>query len=229
MKIAVIGTGKTGGKVLNLLDDDQIIGPFDSTNPPTVELLKPADAAIIFVPGSAVDNVLETVLSAEIAAAWGTTGYDWPDEELNTELKKKNLKWMRASNFSLGMNIVRRCLQMIGNGSEILDGPAFKIHEIHHTDKKDAPSGTAISWEEWLGKNANITSERKGDVKGIHELKMETAFESIELKHKAHDRAVFAEGALWAVKQIMDEHLKPGFYTMETLFDKFIATKTQKP
>ena len=74
MKIAVIGTGKTGGKVLNLLDDDQIIGPFDSTNPPTVEMLKPADAAIIFVPGSAVDNVLETVLSAEIAAAWGTTG-----------------------------------------------------------------------------------------------------------------------------------------------------------
>lgn len=209
--------------MLDLLEDDEIVGPFDSANPPTVEDLKPAEAAIIFVPGSAVDDILETVLSAGIAAAWGSTGYDWQDDELDEKLKSAGLKWMRASNFSLGMNIVRRCIQMIDQGSQMLDEPEFKIHEVHHTHKKDAPSGTAISWKEWLGKDVTITSERKGDIKGIHQLQMKTAFESIELTHKALDRAVFAQGALWAVKQLLDASLEPGFYTMETLFDQKIG------
>lgn len=220
MKIAVIGTGKTGSEVVKILDDDQIVGPFNSEHPPTIEALQPADAAIIFVPGRAVDEILDTVLAAGIAAAWGSTGYDWPHDELDKKLKADGLKWMRASNFSLGMNIIRRCLKIIGQGAEMLDQPRFSIHEIHHTDKKDAPSGTAISWKQWLGKQATITSERKGDIKGIHELHLETASESIWLKHQAHKRAVFAEGALWAVKQLMDDSLEPGFYTMETLFDQ---------
>lgn len=228
MKIALIGTGKTGTEVLNLLSDDEVVGPFDSSNPPTVEKLKPADAAIIFVPGSAVDEILEIVLSANIATAWGSTGYEWPVEEIDQQLKNSNTRWMRASNFSLGMNIVRRCLAMIGEGSDLLDNPEFTIHEIHHTGKQDAPSGTALSWEQWLGEEAQITSERKGDIKGIHQLKMKTAFESIEIKHEAHDRAVFAEGALWAVKQLLDASTPPGFYTMETLFDQLMATKTRK-
>ncbi|HYW34183.1 MAG TPA: dihydrodipicolinate reductase C-terminal domain-containing protein [Balneolaceae bacterium] len=220
MKIAVIGTGTTGSEVLNLLEDDQIVGPFDSSHPPTIEKLKSADAAIIFVPGSAVDDIINIVMDAEIATAWGSTGYDWPHEELDSELKKRETKWVHASNFSLGMNIARRCLKIIGNGSEILDEPEFSIHEIHHTGKQDAPSGTALAWERWLGKEATITSERKGDIKGIHQLKMETDFETIQLQHEAHDRAIFAEGALWAVRQLTDTSFEPGFYSMETLFDQ---------
>lgn len=223
MKIAVIGTGKTGGEVLKILDEDQIVGPFDSSNPPTVETLEPADAAIIFVPGSAVESVKEVVLSAGIAAAWGSTGYDWPHEKWDDELKEHRLKWMRASNFSLGMNIVRRCLQMIGKGAAILDDPVCSIHEVHHTDKQDAPSGTAVSWREWLGMDVQISSERKGDVKGIHQLEMKTAFEAVRLEHEALDRTVFAGGAVWAVQQLVHSSLEPGFYTMETLFDQTIG------
>jgi 4-hydroxy-tetrahydrodipicolinate reductase len=225
MKIAVIGTGKTGGEVIKLLDDDQIVGPFDTGHPPTLDKLKAADAAIVFVPGSAVDDIKEIVLSAEIAAAWGSTGHDWQDDELDAELKDHGIKWMRASNFSLGMNIVRRCLRIIGQGSGILDDPQFAIHEIHHTGKQDAPSGTALSWEQWLGREATITSERKGDIKGIHRLRMQTASESVELKHEAHNRAVFAKGALWAVHQLMDKSRAPGFYTMETFCDEVFAGK----
>jgi 4-hydroxy-tetrahydrodipicolinate reductase len=220
MKIAVIGTGKTGGEVVNLLDRDQLVGPFNTENPPTVRKLQPADAAVIFVPGSAVDDMLDVLLEAEITAAWGSTGYDWLEGELDEKLKKRNMKWVRASNFSLGMNIARRCLKMIGRGSEILDHPVFSIHEVHHTGKQDAPSGTALSWEQWLGRNAEITSERKGDIKGIHQLDMKTDFESILLQHEAHNRAIFAEGALWAVQQLMTPSFEPGFYTMETLFDQ---------
>ncbi len=226
MKIAVIGTGKTGSEVVKLLNKDQIVGPFDTGNPPTVEKLKSADAAIIFVPGSAVDDVKEIVLSAEIVAAWGSTGYNWQDDQLNAELKDRGLKWMRASNFSLGMNVVRRCLRIIGKGSEILNEPQFSIHEIHHTAKQDAPSGTALSWEQWLGREAAITSERKGDIKGIHRLTMQTASESVQLEHEAHNRAVFAEGALWAVHQLTDKSREAGIYTMETLCDEAFAARS---
>jgi 4-hydroxy-tetrahydrodipicolinate reductase len=220
MKIAVIGTGTTGGEVLKLLNNEQIIGPFNTKNPPTVDRLKPADATIIFVPGTAVDRILDTVLKAGITAAWGSTGYDWPKDELDSELRRRGVKWIHAANFSIGMNIVRRCMEIIGRGSNVLNHPEFAIHEIHHTGKRDAPSGTALAWQHWLGREAKITSERKGDIKGIHRLRVDTDLESIELQHEAHDRAVFAEGALWAVRQLSDTSLKPGFYTMERLFDQ---------
>lgn len=222
MKIAVIGTGKTGGEVLRILDEEQVVGPFDSTNAATVDKLELADAAIIFVPGSAVEEIMAPVMESGIAAVWGSTGYEWNDEQLDQQLKQRGIKWMRASNFSLGMNIIRRCLQLIGKGAGILDEPEFSIHEIHHADKQDAPSGTAISWKQWLDKEAGITSERKGDIKGIHQLLVKTKFESIKLEHEAHDRAVFAEGAVWAVQQLVNSSIEPGFYTMETLFDQKI-------
>jgi 4-hydroxy-tetrahydrodipicolinate reductase len=219
MKFAVIGTGKTGGKVVEMLNEDQIIGPFNSKNKPTSEELQQADAAILFVPGPAVNDLMKPLLQSGIPAAWGTTGYNWPDD-LNEQLEDKNVKWLQASNFSLGMNIVRRCLNVIGQSSSVLTSPSFHIHETHHTDKQDAPSGTALSWEDWLGKEAKITSERKGDIKGIHQLEVATDTESITLKHQAHDRKIFAQGAIWAVEQLLNDDIEPGFHKLSTIFDK---------
>lgn len=221
MKFAVIGTGKTGGKVVEVLKEDQIVGPFDSSNKPTVEKLKKADAAILFVPGAAADELIAPLMEAGIPAAWGTTGYNWPDD-LDQQLKQKNIKWLQASNFSLGMNIVRRCLDIIGQSSSVLDDPEFHIHEIHHKHKQDAPSGTAISWEEWLGKEAKITSERKGDIKGIHQLEVKTDTESIHLKHQAHERKIFAQGAIWAAEQLVNGDVNPGFHDLSTIFDNIM-------
>ncbi|WP_138430425.1 dihydrodipicolinate reductase C-terminal domain-containing protein [Fodinibius saliphilus] len=221
MKFAVIGTGKTGGKVLEILDKDQIVGPFDSTNKPSAKELEKADAAILFVPGPAVEELIEPLLESGIPAAWGTTGYEWPGD-LDAQLKQKNIKWLRASNFSLGMNIVRRCLNVIGQSSSVLTDPTFHIHEIHHVHKQDAPSGTAISWEEWLGKDAEITSERKGDIKGIHQLEVSSDTESIKLEHEAHDRKIFAEGAIWAAEQLVKEEVDPGFHRLSTIFDNIM-------
>lgn len=222
MKIAVIGTGKTGGEVVGLLDEENVVGPFNSTNKPTVEALQQADASIIFVPGSAVDDIFDTVMNSGTPAVWGSTGYEWP-ADLDAQLKQKGLKWLKASNFSLGMNIVRRCIQLISKGSELLNNPEFHIHEVHHTDKLDAPSGTAISWKEWLDKDAEITSERKGDIKGIHELHMKTKPESIWLKHQAHERAVFAKGAIWSAEQLLKDSIAPGFHDIESIFDNIMS------
>jgi 4-hydroxy-tetrahydrodipicolinate reductase len=219
MKFAIIGTGKTGGKVVELLEKNQIIGPFDSSKKPTAKELQKADSAILFVPAIAVKELMQPLIDSKIPAAWATTGYEWP-HDLDLRLKEKNIKWLHASNFSLGMNIVRQCLNVIGRNSSVLNKPSFQIHEVHHTQKKDAPSGTALSWQEWLGRKAEISSERRGDVKGIHQIRVKTESESIWLKHEAHDRRIFAEGAIWAAEQLVQQDIAPGFHDFSTIFDK---------
>ncbi|MAO64400.1 MAG: hypothetical protein CL666_05325 [Balneola sp.] len=221
MKIAVIGTGKTGGKVVELLGEE-LSEAFDEHNPPTVEKLKQSDAVIIFVPGDAVADVIDDVMEAGIPAAWGSTGYEWP-ADLDKQVKANNTKWVLASNFSLGMNVIRKSIQAISKASDILKDPEFHIHEVHHVHKKDAPSGTALSWKEWLDKEAEVTSAREGDVKGIHELTVKTGTEEITLKHKALDRALFAEGAIWAAKQMVENHdVENGVHAFGQLFDQII-------
>lgn len=217
-KFAVIGTGKTGGTVAEQLGEAAI--PFDEFNKPTPEKLSEADAAIIFVPGSAAEEIVEILLQTNTPAVWGTTGYEWP-EELPDQVKEAGNRWVIGSNFSLGMNLVRKSLNILGKGSEFLDEPKFHIHEVHHVHKQDAPSGTALSWNDWLGKEASISSDRQGDVKGIHELHLKTRGESIYLKHEAHSRSIFAEGAIWTANYILDHpEITPGVYPFSEVFDR---------
>jgi 4-hydroxy-tetrahydrodipicolinate reductase len=223
MKISVIGTGKTGSSIADLLGEKAVT--FNSSNKPTPEEVSKTDAAIIFVPGSAAPEIVDVMLEAGTPAVWGTTGYGWP-EDLPEKVKAVQSKWIIGSNFSLGMNVVRKALNVLGEGSDMLDSPKFHIHETHHTDKKDAPSGTAISWQQWLNREAQISSSRVGDVKGIHELHIKTANESIYLKHEAHDRKLFAEGAIWAAKKLLnDKEIVPGVYQFSELFDKAFSNQ----
>lgn len=218
MKISVIGTGKTGSKVVEMLGEN-LAYAFDENNPPTLEKLKDSDVVIIFIPGDAVAEILEVVLESGVPAAWGSTGFDWPDN-LDEKVKTARTRWLLANNFSLGMNIIRHAIKKISEGSKILDNPKFKIHELHHIHKKDAPSGTALSWKEWLNKEVKVTSAREGDINGIHELTVTTAREEITLKHDALDRSIFAEGAIWAAEQLVkNQQLSNGVHTFGELFD----------
>lgn len=218
MKISVIGTGKTGSTIVELLGDEAV--PFNQSNKPTPEKISESDAAIIFVPGDAAPEIVELMLQTKVPAVWGTTGYEWPGD-LPARVKLNRSKWVIGSNFSMGMNLVRKALHLFGSGSELLDSPEFHIHETHHVHKKDAPSGTAYSWREWLDKPARISSSRVGDVKGTHELHIKTQNESIYLKHEAHNRKLFAEGAIWAARQLVnDPSIMPGLYPFSELFDK---------
>jgi 4-hydroxy-tetrahydrodipicolinate reductase len=218
MKIAVIGTGKTGSAVAEMLGEKAI--RFNSKNPATTDSLSETDAAIIFVPPAAAEGVLGTVLGAGIPSVWGTTGYSWPSN-LPARVKEKGVRWVIGSNFSLGMNLVRKAITMFGNGSKLLKEPEFHIHEVHHTHKKDAPSGTALAWQEWLGRDAFISSDRQGDVKGIHSLHIKTETESIWLRHEAHSRTLFAEGAIWTANYILKHpHIEPGVYSFSSIFDR---------
>lgn len=218
MNVSVIGTGKTGSAVLELLGDNAVA--FNETNPPVSSELKKTDIAIIFVPGDAAGDVVDPVLDSGIPAVWGTTGYAWP-ADLPERVKEAGTRWVIGSNFSLGMNLVRKALELFGKGSQLLNNPKFHIHEVHHIHKKDAPSGTAISWNEWLGKDAAISSAREGDVKGVHELHIKTEFESIWLKHEAHSRQLFAEGAVWTAEYLLKSpQINPGVYQFSSIFDQ---------
>ncbi|MEX0661949.1 MAG: dihydrodipicolinate reductase C-terminal domain-containing protein [Balneolaceae bacterium] len=218
MNVSVIGTGKTGSAVVDVLGESAV--PFNRENPPTVDALKKTDIAIIFVPGDSAENIVELLIKTKIPAVWGTTGYEWP-ENLNERVKDAGVPWIIGSNFSLGMNLVRKSLELFGAGSSLLNDPQFHIHETHHIHKKDAPSGTALSWKEWLGKESTISSSREGDVKGIHELHIKTGNESIFLKHEAHSRKLFAEGAIWAANYLLDNpSIKAGVYPFPTIFDE---------
>lgn len=219
MKIALIGAGKTGSHVERLAGEDEVI-IFDADNKPTAQALGACDVAILFVPGSAADELIEPLLESGIPAAWGTTGYRWP-EDLPERVKVHGARWIVAPNFSLGMSLMRKCLQIIGNGSDLLEDPEYHIHELHHIHKQDAPSGTALKWKEWLGRDdVYISSSREGDVKGVHTLHVKTPFESLYLKHEAHDRGVFAHGALWAARFLVNNSaILPGLYSFESMID----------
>lgn len=218
MKVSVIGTGKTGGAVADLLNEDAV--RFDSESTITPQKLQKTDVAIIFVPGEAAPEIIELLLDAKIPAVWGTTGYSWP-KNLPDRVKNAETRWVIGSNFSLGMNLIRKALNIFGKGGEMMKNPEYHIHEVHHVHKKDAPSGTALSWQKWLDRDALISSDRQGDVKGIHNLHIKTEFESIYLKHEAHNRKLFAEGAIWTAKHLLKHpEIPTGVYSFSSIFDQ---------
>lgn len=218
MKIALLGKGKTGGRVLELLVQNNIPHTvFDSKNHPTQANLKGHDVIISFLSGDVFKEYMTLLLESHIPVVTGSTGMEWPSD-FDKQLKDTNSKWIYASNFSLGMNLVHQMILIMKEADSIINSVQYKMLEVHHTKKLDAPSGTALSWAKWLDHPVTITSERMGDVIGIHELKLMTPVEEITLKHEALDRKIFAEGALYAAKKITT--LTPGLHLFQDVVQK---------
>lgn len=221
MKVALLGTGKTGGKVLELLGGQQVTG-FDAVNPPTLKDLQEHDVAISFLPGPALLEYINLLLESGIPLASGSTGFDWP-EDIDGRLKDKGTAWITASNFSLGMNLVYGMLKVLSKAPQLFDDFEFKLHEIHHVHKKDMPSGTALSWQEWLGQPVDITSGREGDNPGEHKLTLVTPYEDISVQHQAKDRRIFAQGAIWTAQKLANGEIEPGLHNLQDVMKKELS------
>ncbi|GAB4020899.1 MAG: 4-hydroxy-tetrahydrodipicolinate reductase [Bdellovibrio sp.] len=220
LSYAIIGKGKTGNHVVELLKLNKC-EVFDSTHKPTVERLKKHDVAIIFLPGSAFTDLIPTLVEAKTPVVSGATGWEGR-EKLDSELKAKKLTWVWGSNFALGMNLVKLALEQLKLASKLTDAK-YAIHEVHHIMKVDAPSGTALSWKEWLGgmEDIPVTSERTGDVIGFHQMTLNLPYEKIVLSHEALDRKIFASGAIWAANKLVDnKDLYNGLITFDQLVKK---------
>lgn len=219
MKTALIGDGRTGGRIPELLPEGSVT-IFNQNSPPTLEKLNGHDVIISFAPGNAFVKMIPLLLKSNIPVIIGSTGFLWPTE-IETKIKCARTKWVIASNFSIGMNLIQGMIKILSGSIRLFNDCNFTIHEIHHTNKKDAPSGTALSWEKWLGQKAEITSERTGDVVGIHRMNLITKNEKITLEHEALDRKIFAEGAIWAARKILsDKTIEHGLHYFEDIVKK---------
>lgn len=237
MKIALIGYGKMGKEIekIALERGHEIVLKIDISNPEdlTIRNLQKADAAIEFtIPTLAVSNY-QHCFEAGIPVVSGTTGWLDRKEEVFEECRKLNGTFFYASNFSLGVNIFfaanKKLAALMANRNEYKVG----MTEIHHTQKLDAPSGTAITLAEgiineipakskWVNQKTEnndeveIISERVGEVPGTHIIKYDSEVDYIEITHCAKSRKGFAFGAVLAAEF---SYGKKGILTMNDLLN----------
>jgi 4-hydroxy-tetrahydrodipicolinate reductase len=235
MKIALIGYGKMGKAIeeIAMLNHHTIVLRISTANlhELTSENLKKADVAIEFSnPHSAVKN-LKACFDAGVPVVCGSTGWLEHWQEINHYREASNGGLLYASNFSIGVNIffeINKQLATLMNRQEDYD---VMIEEIHHTQKKDAPSGTAITIAEdilrnlkrkqkWISgtgetkSDLSIISKRIDPAPGTHMVTYQSEIDSIEIKHTAHSRKGFAAGALMAAEFMIN---KTGNFTMKDI------------
>lgn len=218
MKVGVLGKGKTGGELIGLEKNIETV-VFDSQNPPTLEKLKGLDVLIAFVPAAVFSSYIDLLIEAKLPVVSGATG-ELDLSLLDSKLRAARLTWIWGSNFSLGMSLVKTVLETLGQLEKLNPEFSYSIHEVHHTKKLDAPSGTAKSWASWLKTDTEtpISSKREGDVIGLHELTIKSPYEKIFFSHESLDRKLFAKGALFAARFLRLYELDPGLH----YFDKIV-------
>lgn len=244
MKIAILGYGKMGRIIEQFATErgHEIVLKVnvDNTEDLTLVNLKKADVAIDFsTPDAALSNI-ELCFDAGVPIVVGTTGWYGHLQTVKNKCVEGNNTLLYASNFSIGVNVfffVNKVLAKIMNRYPQYE---VQVEEIHHTQKLDSPSGTAMTisegilseldrkneWvneligsvEEFIVKPDQllIESHRIEDVPGTHTVIYSSEVDDIEFKHKAHNRAGFALGAVLAAEWLEN---KTGFYTITDMFD----------
>lgn len=233
MKIALIGYGKMGKAIeeIALQNDHKIVLKItiENTEDMTEENLQKADVAIEFTgPESAADN-LKKCFDAGLPVVCGSTGWlDRWDEIKNICLSKYGAL-VYASNYSIGVNLFFELNKYLSKLMKNYASYNIKMQEIHHRQKKDAPSGTAIALAEqileniprkksWVNHPTNkkeeleIISERTDPAPGTHKIAYTSDIDDIEIIHTAHNRMGFAGGAVKAAEFIKD---KKGIFSMK--------------
>ncbi|HTN07691.1 4-hydroxy-tetrahydrodipicolinate reductase [Agriterribacter sp.] len=232
MKIALIGYGKMGHAIEEIAIQRKhsivLKVSIDNTEDNTVENIAKADVAIEFTgPDSAFDNI-NKCFEAEVPVVSGSTGWLNRYEEAVWNCKAQNGALLYASNFSIGVNIFfevnKRLAQLMASQKDY----SAIIEETHHTQKKDAPSGTAITLAEqilavnpfkkqWVNKESNkasdlqIISIRTDPAPGTHRILYHSDTDDIEIIHTAHNRSGFALGAVLAAEFLYGQR---GVFTM---------------
>ena len=227
MKIALLGYGKMGKVIekIALERGHEIVLRKDRLD--SFEGITQADVAIDFsVPTTAVSHISEC-LNQNIPVISGTTGWLENYAEMVDLCLQKNGSFIYASNFSLGVNIFFELNNYLAKMMKNLSDYKVSIEEIHHTQKLDAPSGTAISLANGIVENTDyvnwtlenptanqiyIDAKRIENVPGTHSVFYDSKVDQIEIKHTAHSREGFALGSVIAAEWLIG---KKGVFTMK--------------
>jgi len=233
MNIIILGYGKMGKAIEEIAVErgHRVTHKININNTNALKFIKPEEVnvAIEFSqPDAAVDN-LKYCLNNNIPVVCGTTGWLDKKNEVDALCREKNGALFYSSNYSLGVNLFfklnKQLAQLMMNYKEY----KTEITEIHHTEKIDSPSGTAItlaegiiginpkftSWKNSANVEENelsIISKREEAVPGTHIIKYKSEIDDIEIKHTAYSRAGFAQGAVLVAEWIMD---KKGVFGMD--------------
>lgn len=242
MKFALIGYGKMGKTIEQVILEqnpaDEVVLKISEENISefTIENLRKADVAIEFTqPDSAVSNIYKC-FEAGVPVVVGTTAWLHQLPEVKQKLNELNGTLFFSPNFSIGVNIFwevnRRLAQLMNTQPQY----AVSMEEIHHTEKKDAPSGTAVKTAEVMleelkslqgwelvhslpvtrhpSPNIPIIAKREPNVPGTHIVTYTSSVDYIEIKHEAKSRRGFAEGAVLAARWLVG---KKGVFEMKDL------------
>ena len=225
MKIALLGYGKMGKEIEKIsLERGHSISTIIDKNDST-DKLEDSDVAINFsTPDSAVTNI-KLSLDSFVPIVSGTTGWLENYDNIVEYSKKTNTSFMYSSNYSLGVNLFfelnKKLSSLLGNYKDY----NTNIEEIHHKQKLDKPSGTAITladeiikkskYSKWsFDKNnhsIHMISKREDNIPGTHTVQYNSEIDSLEIKHTAHNRKGFALGAVIAAEWILN---KKGVFNM---------------
>jgi len=222
MRILLVGHGKMGRMVESLAPEYgcEVIGIVDPVaGGPGVDAdeWRHAEVAIDFSTADAVVTNVPVLARRGIAVVLGTTGWSSGEAALRRAIAESGSAIVAAPNFSTGVvlfeAIVARAAELFARQQ---DFAAF-VHEIHHSAKKDAPSGTALLLERTMTgagftRRIDVASTRAGFVPGTHTVGFDGPAETITLTHTARDRTAFARGALAAAKWVAG---KRGWFTMK--------------
>lgn len=233
MKIALIGYGKMGRTIERLAPDEEceVVLRIDQDNPQDFYLLHTADVAIEFTgPESAMGNIMRCI-DAGVPVVSGSTGWTGRMEEVGEYCRDKGGAFFYASNFSIGVNVFFALNRFLAERMNQLPAYDIQLEEVHHTQKLDAPSGTAITLatdilarvdrkKDWVNRPAedpaelSILSRRLDPAPGTHRIVYRSAIDEIEIRHEAFSREGFARGALQAAKWLKG---RKGCFGMEDL------------
>ena len=231
MNIALLGYGKMGKVIERIALERGHAIVLRKTRQDSFEGLETADVAIDFsIPDAAVENIT-ACLQNGIPVVSGTTGWLAEYEAMKALCEKQKGAFLYGSNFSLGVNLFFELNQKLAQLMAKFPQYAVDMEEIHHTQKLDKPSGTAITLAEGLLPYTPFTQwsleaeatdklyidvKRENDVPGTHSIFYRSAVDTIEIKHTAHNREGFAYGAVIAAEWLAT---RKGVFTMKDVLD----------
>ena len=217
MNIAILGNGRMGKRISELATEKghTIIATSSSEKPANTLDFSFTDVAIDFSTPSAAFENISHALNSGIPVISGTTAWLSKLEDVKDLCLQKEGAFLYASNFSLGVNLFFELNKKL---SQLMKNHDYesKIHEVHHKQKLDSPSGTAITLGEQIEEITNtksvITVDRMDDVPGTHIISYTSVVDEIEIKHTAKNRDGFAMGAIIAADWIIG---KKGVFSMK--------------